>query len=145
MVLFCNSDYSELMKEVVIGELCCQSCLIDFSDAVDHRNHYREDLHRYNLKLKLKGKPPVSFEEFSDLQDDISSISGSDSDEHDEEDAKKIRSGSPKIIFQNSDGQKMSVFRCLLHSKKVYLLRNILSFLNKTFTHTLSHTECTQR
>lgn len=29
-----------------------------------HREHYKSDLHRYNLKLKMKGGAPVSEEEF---------------------------------------------------------------------------------
>lgn len=29
-----------------------------------YREHFKSDLHRYNLKLKMKGAPPVSEEEF---------------------------------------------------------------------------------
>ena len=62
---------------------------------------------------------------------DISSISGSDSstnDDSDEEGAlNKFSDGSyntcarnnPKIVFTLNDGRHLSLYRCLLHGKKV--------------------------
>lgn len=44
--------------------LGCNSCGLTFGDTSAHREHYRSDLHRYNLKLKMKGLPPVSEDEF---------------------------------------------------------------------------------
>lgn len=97
-------------------ELHCRTCLVSFSVIEDYRLHYRDDLHRYNLKLKLNGKPPVNQEEFCEIEDGISSLSGSDSED---DTSHKSVIGSPKVYFQNQAGQKMAVYRCLLHSKKV--------------------------
>lgn len=108
--------------ELLGEELHCRTCLISFSGNDDYRLHYRDDLHRYNLKLKLIGKSPVSQDEFCEIEDGISSISGSDSEEDSSEGTLKASVGSPKIYFQNQAGQKMAVYRCLLHSKKVWIL-----------------------
>ncbi|CAM9117956.1 unnamed protein product [Ectocarpus sp. 12 AP-2014] len=44
--------------------LVCNTCGLTFPDTGAHREHYKSDLHRYNLKLKMKGGAPVSEEEF---------------------------------------------------------------------------------
>ncbi|CAM9790182.1 unnamed protein product [Pylaiella littoralis] len=44
--------------------LGCNTCGLTFPDTGAHREHYKSDLHRYNLKLKMKGGAPVSEEEF---------------------------------------------------------------------------------
>ncbi len=100
-------------------ELHCRTCLISYFDKEDYRLHYRDDLHRYNLKLKLAGRLPVSQDEFCEIEDGISSLSGSDSEEDTSEETTKVSAGSPKIYFQNQSGQKMALYRSLLHQKKV--------------------------
>ena len=55
--------------------------------------HYKGDLHLFNLKQKIKGRPVITAEEFERLTD-ISSISGSDS-EDDDDDGHKFSSSSP--------------------------------------------------
>lgn len=54
--------------------------------------HYKGDLHLFNLKQKIKGRPVITAEEFERLTD-ISSISGSDSDS-DDDDGHKFSSSS---------------------------------------------------
>lgn len=93
--------------------------MITFSGLDDYRLHYKDDLHRYNLKLKLCGKPIVNQEEFCEIEDGISSISGSESEDERSVVSKTGVVGSPKIYFHNHIGQKMAVYRSLLHSKKV--------------------------
>ncbi|CAM9707449.1 unnamed protein product [Ectocarpus fasciculatus] len=44
--------------------LVCNTCGLTFPDTGAYREHYKSDLHRYNLKLKMKGGAPVSEEEF---------------------------------------------------------------------------------
>ncbi|KAJ1678435.1 pre-60S factor rei1, partial [Spiromyces aspiralis] len=36
----------------------CLTCQIAFHTAIEQRNHYRTDWHRYNLKRKVAGLPP---------------------------------------------------------------------------------------
>ncbi|KAJ6635941.1 Zinc finger protein [Pseudolycoriella hygida] len=45
--------------------LTCINCSLRFHDANAHKDHYKTDWHRYNLKLKINGLPPVTSEEFS--------------------------------------------------------------------------------
>lgn len=98
-------------------ELHCRVCLITFTDNEDFRSHYKDDWHRYNLKNKLRGRSPLSQENFAEIECGISSISGSESD--DEKSPSKPISGSPKLYFENETGTQMAIYRALLHPKKV--------------------------
>lgn len=108
--------------------------------------HYKGDLHLFNLKQKLKGKPIVSADEFEKLTD-ISSISGSDDseeeksssddtsdddiDDNDNDDvttqpkrlnkAKSaiVAKNKPKLMFKLIDSTVLVLFKCILLSKKV--------------------------
>ncbi|KAI8993773.1 C2H2 type zinc-finger-domain-containing protein [Trametes punicea] len=42
------------------GLYTCLSCTIAFHTAEDQRDHYRSDHHRYNMKRRVAGLPPVS-------------------------------------------------------------------------------------
>ena len=46
------------------GTKSCNTCGGGFFSAADYRAHFRSDWHRFNQKLKLQGRPPVSEEEF---------------------------------------------------------------------------------
>ena len=64
----------------------CNLCSLSFSTVAEQRSHVRSDLHGYNLKQRIKGLRPVGEEEFEKLIGDLDeSISGSESDESDEE------------------------------------------------------------
>ncbi len=108
-------------------------------------DHYKGDLHLFNLKQKLKGKPIVTEEEFEKLSD-ISSISGSEDEDEENfysstssssesdsenEDASKpyhhIASKKPKISFKLNDSTVLVMLRCILHGKKVKFLFNFQS------------------
>ncbi|XP_034641467.1 ankyrin repeat and zinc finger domain-containing protein 1 isoform X2 [Trachemys scripta elegans] len=100
--------------------------------------HYRLDWHRFNLKQRLLGRRALAAEEFEEKTraGDISSISGSDSDDSDSgsesdllsprghgnpgSDQQSHRPGtrSAKVLFHNSQGQLLSAYRCVLGSKK---------------------------
>ncbi|CAN0324347.1 unnamed protein product [Discosporangium mesarthrocarpum] len=45
--------------------LSCNTCGMSFEGTGPYREHFKTDLHRYNLKLKLKGLQSLSEEEFS--------------------------------------------------------------------------------
>jgi pre-60S factor REI1 len=44
--------------------LTCISCKMMFPTAKDQREHYKTDLHRFNLKRKVANLPPVTKEVF---------------------------------------------------------------------------------
>lgn len=68
------------------GPQSCSMCGIAFETLQDQRGHLRSDLHRYNLKQKLRGLKPVSEADFERLMGDLDeSLSGSDSDESEDE------------------------------------------------------------
>uniref|UniRef100_A0A6J0SKP5 Cytoplasmic 60S subunit biogenesis factor ZNF622 n=1 Tax=Pogona vitticeps TaxID=103695 RepID=A0A6J0SKP5_9SAUR len=44
----------------------CITCRVAFKDAEVQRTHYKTDWHRYNLKRKVAGMPPVTAENFQE-------------------------------------------------------------------------------
>ncbi|QDS74861.1 hypothetical protein FKW77_003251 [Venturia effusa] len=67
----------------------CNLCASSFPTLQEQRDHVRSDLHNYNLKQKLKGLKAVNEVEFESLIGDLSSISGSDSEETESEEEGK--------------------------------------------------------
>ncbi|KAH8662349.1 hypothetical protein BX600DRAFT_437747 [Xylariales sp. PMI_506] len=71
-----------------VGAQSCSLCGLAFDSVLDQRGHQKSDQHHYNLKQKLRGRPPVSEAEFEKLIGNLDeSLSGSDSeDSEDDED-----------------------------------------------------------
>ncbi|KAF4124532.1 C2H2 finger and ankyrin domain protein [Geosmithia morbida] len=69
----------------LVGAQSCSLCSLTFSSLEDQRSHQRSDLHRYNLKQKLRGLKPVTETDFEKLIGDLDeSLSGSDTSEDDD-------------------------------------------------------------
>ncbi len=47
--------------------LACTACALTFEDSAAHREHHRTDLHRFNLKRKVKMMEPLTTEQFDAL------------------------------------------------------------------------------
>jgi Bacteroidetes VLRF1 release factor/Ankyrin repeats (many copies) len=72
------------------GLIGCALCKTTFYNVQDQRQHVRSDFHRYNLKLQIKGLAPVSEATFIKQIGDLDeSISGSESEESDEDEGPK--------------------------------------------------------
>ncbi|XP_061547775.1 tRNA endonuclease ANKZF1 [Phycodurus eques] len=132
---------SENVREV-LDKMVCSACRCSFINREEQMEHYKLDWHRFNLRLKISVKPPVTAEEFERKTGagDLSSISGSESDSGEEKsdgdegesswnaaaggdndnlDDIGLMTGrlSSKVVFQDSVGQYLSVYRCILHRK----------------------------
>ena len=60
----------------------CSLCGLSFDGSAEQRQHVKSDLHRYNLKRKIKGQTPVSEADFDRMIGELDeSISGSESSE----------------------------------------------------------------
>lgn len=59
--------------------MCCSLCGAEFESREDQVQHYKADWHRYNLKQKLCGERVFSEQEFLNMIEEVSSISGSES------------------------------------------------------------------
>ena len=55
--------------EMVSMKFKCSSCEAGFNTANEHREHFRSDWHRFNLKRKNKGLPVISESEFNSLDE----------------------------------------------------------------------------
>ncbi|PIL25091.1 hypothetical protein GSI_12980 [Ganoderma sinense ZZ0214-1] len=79
------------VPQVTPGSRACNICLgATFVDVDDQRAHFRSDWHRYNIKIRLNGRDPVSephFAQLVDALDDSISGSASSSDEESDDDA----------------------------------------------------------
>lgn len=51
----------------------CTTCGTDFGDQVNNREHYKNELHTYNIKRHLNGLPPVTEEEFATMLNKLKS------------------------------------------------------------------------
>lgn len=110
------------VSDPVLGEeMYCRVCCVSFQSDAEFRKHFKDDWHRYNLKLYLRKKNPIDSEEFNSKIDDMSSISGSESESDNEQ--LKPTVGSPKIFCKNETGDVMAIYRCLLHHKKVVKIK----------------------
>ncbi|XP_037705658.1 ankyrin repeat and zinc finger domain-containing protein 1 isoform X2 [Choloepus didactylus] len=131
-------------------KLFCSTCEQTFQNHQEQREHYKLDWHRFNLKQRLKNRPPLSALDFEKQSSggDLSSISGSeDSDSTSEEDLQLLdeeraefeKPARPpgfhphRVLFQNAQGQFLSAYRCVLGPHQVppeeeeLLLQNLQS------------------
>ncbi|PNF40559.1 Ankyrin repeat and zinc finger domain-containing protein 1 [Cryptotermes secundus] len=105
-------------------KIFCSFCNAKFEDQAQEILHYKSDWHRYNLNRKLDDLKPVTEEKFTQLEDDMLSILGSESESEDGKSSDSIPSSvanlarHTKVFFENEDGKILSMYRCLLHGKK---------------------------
>ncbi|KDE03388.1 hypothetical protein MVLG_06106 [Microbotryum lychnidis-dioicae p1A1 Lamole] len=73
---------------ITAGNFTCALTGASFNDLQGLKDHYKTDWYRYNVKLKLQGKPtPVSEHDFAQLVEALSaSISGSESESTSDDD-----------------------------------------------------------
>ncbi|TKA29748.1 hypothetical protein B0A50_03111 [Salinomyces thailandicus] len=75
----------------------CSMCGLTFADLQEQRSHIRSDLHGYNVKLKMRGKPSVGETEFERLVGQLDeSLSGSDSSESEDDEDNELGNVKPK-------------------------------------------------
>uniref|UniRef100_A0A8C2HQB6 Ankyrin repeat and zinc finger peptidyl tRNA hydrolase 1 n=1 Tax=Cyprinus carpio TaxID=7962 RepID=A0A8C2HQB6_CYPCA len=133
----------------VSDKMFCSACRCAFESREEQMEHYKLDWHRFNLRQRLEGSSVVTVEEFEKKTGtgDISSISGSDSDSEDDDEVgpeetdsaldtdQSTRRLSTKAVFQNMQGQYLSLYRCLLQNKKDNeedLVSSLLKISNNT-------------
>ncbi|XP_016420594.1 ankyrin repeat and zinc finger domain-containing protein 1 isoform X1 [Sinocyclocheilus rhinocerous] len=136
----------------VSDKMFCSACRCNFESREEQMEHYKLDWHRFNLRQRLEGRSVVTVEEFEKKTGtgDLSSISGSDSDSEDgdlgdevgpEETDSALDTDqstcrlSTKAVFQNMQGQFLSLYRCVLQNKKDNeedLVSSLLKISNNT-------------
>ncbi|WOK99017.1 hypothetical protein Cni_G07729 [Canna indica] len=102
----------------------CNTCKAEFDSLQDQRSHFKSDLHRLNVKLRIAGKNIIKEDDFDNVGGDplfedldISSISGSEDElENDPiHQSSLLRKGDKqKICFHLQSGDIVSLWRCLL-------------------------------
>lgn len=137
----CSLDISD--------KLFCSACDQIFQNHQEQREHYKLDWHRFNLKQRLKNKPLLSASDFEKQSSagDLSSISGSDDSDSNEEDLPTLEEGRAeaekptrppgfyphRVLFTNAQGQFLYAYRCVLGPRQIppekaeLLLQNLQS------------------
>ncbi|XP_051839467.1 ankyrin repeat and zinc finger domain-containing protein 1 [Antechinus flavipes] len=112
----------------VSDRMLCSTCGQSLQSRQDQREHYRSDWHRFNLKQRLRGRPPLAAHEFEKQSSsgDLSSISGSEDSDSDLDQEELENMPNPggreaprvfhphRVLFCNAQGQFLSAYRCLL-------------------------------
>ncbi|KAF7281510.1 tRNA endonuclease ANKZF1-like [Rhynchophorus ferrugineus] len=113
-----SKDEERKIKLSFDNNLSCSYCCVTFPNIQVQRDHYKLDWHRFNLKQSLQSKHPITEDEFfkKTENDDLSSISGSDTEDDDSVDTYATAQG--KIFLQNRKGQIISLYRAILLNKK---------------------------
>ncbi|XP_060785144.1 tRNA endonuclease ANKZF1 isoform X2 [Neoarius graeffei] len=132
-------------EAVPLGEVSdrkfCSACQCSFESREEQMEHYKLDWHRFNLRQRLAGRSPITVEEFEKKtgMGDISSISGSDSEDeesHSEDDydgANNVMSYggrlSTRVLLQNAQGQYLCLYRCAVQKSKTDSEANLVDSL----------------
>eukprot|EP00210_Caulerpa_lentillifera_P002515 g2412.t1 len=116
-------------RETANGGLTCQVCGIGFGSQAEfesvesQRDHFKSDWHRYNLQRSQSHRPAIDWDQFQLKieNNDVSSISGSESDSDQEEGHPSGSNLSEKsdqsmVVFVTKDGLCFRIWRCLLES-----------------------------
>ncbi|XP_078535279.1 tRNA endonuclease ANKZF1 isoform X2 [Lissotriton helveticus] len=137
-----NEQKDVTLTPEVSDRMFCSTCQCGFDSRDEQTEHYKLDWHRFNLKRRIVGGSTITPEEFEDRTNagDLSSISGSDSDNSSEDEEteksgkdeveaistqmdqtkqKPHRQGpSNKLLFRNAEGQLLAVNQCVLGPAK---------------------------
>jgi hypothetical protein len=135
-----NQQQGEEQRDV----LKCTKCNVKFEDQEELRQHCKENWHKFNLKLLIRGALPLSAEQFSSLLsvgeivEGGSSGSDSNEDEESEDEEKEERllerlsfknqeerdfnneiqeQSSPKVVFVTEDGLAVAFWKRVLISQ----------------------------
>lgn len=104
----------------------CKTCgAVEVDTPEEWRAHFRSDWHRFNLRRRTTGRPAVDESEFGAMvtagADDVGSISGSESDESEDEDRllacrqqQQQQQRAPHFVFGPPGGRRLSVWRALV-------------------------------
>ena len=99
-------------RDGVLGlDKVCSACRLTFGHLAEHRDHCRLDLHRYNLKVGLRGRPPLTEGEFEGILeqlegDEEEEISGSEEEEEEaEEEGVSVMARESRLVLETADGR----------------------------------------
>ncbi|KAF9982299.1 hypothetical protein BGZ75_006337 [Mortierella antarctica] len=84
-----GSETAAAVSSLDSATASCRICgIAQFESVSKQREHVKLDWHRYNLKQQLLDKraKPISEQEFENMVQDLSSISGSDDEDHGDDD-----------------------------------------------------------
>jgi hypothetical protein len=120
-----TSEDQEIGQSISIGvrvsgeRMACSTCQVEFSERQQQVHHFKLDWHRYNIKQKIVGKAAVTEEVFEEMSD-VSSISGSDSEEKDgsESSVMCLSFRLPKVYFTGDDNLLYSIYKCIAPDQK---------------------------
>ncbi|OMO57133.1 hypothetical protein CCACVL1_25982 [Corchorus capsularis] len=107
---------------VAVPRLTCNTCKAKFDSLQDQRSHFKSEIHRFNVKLKIAGKDIVKEEDFDELTADsfkdyeAGSEDGADEVAAPRNDAHKSSIGNirQKLFIRLKTGERVSIWKSLI-------------------------------
>ena len=111
---------------------------------LEQRSHFKLDLHRYNMKQALKGKPAMSEEEWERVverleeneEEEISGSEEEDSEDEEEEGVIKLE-GEPRLLLESGD-MVLAIHRCLVANLRDVPVDEVVKSTSNYFQQTIS-------
>jgi len=141
-----EDDYRHNEERTSSSGTTCLACGIGvdaapFDSTGQQRAHFKTDWHRYNVKRRLAGLHRITEDNFIALiehegeLDAVGSLSGSESDTSDEDNANEGRrmeggtraTSGPQFIFSGCEDELFGVWRCLVAPDKERGVENLPS------------------
>uniref|UniRef100_A0A672T7Y4 Ankyrin repeat and zinc finger peptidyl tRNA hydrolase 1 n=1 Tax=Sinocyclocheilus grahami TaxID=75366 RepID=A0A672T7Y4_SINGR len=120
----------------VSDKMFCSACRCHFESREEQMEHYKLDWHRFNLRQRLEGRSVVTVEDVIFLEDgDLGDEVGPEETESALDTDQSTCRLSTKAVFQNMQGQFLSLYRCVLQNKKDNeedLVSSLLKISNNT-------------
>lgn len=132
-----NSKENEIHDPKNVLNRTCNTCSLQFENEEEQFQHFKSDWHSFNLKLKVAGVVPVSFQDYqmikSNGEDDDSSSDEEWKLEEEEEEENQRVIGSSKLIFVQTNGERFSIWKNLVKQSSTQEENILKSFsqLNK--------------
>jgi len=112
-----KEQVKEMGKLSIEEGLTCRSCGVTFTSVEEQREHFKLDWHRCNVKRKVAKKAPLTETQFEKMMEEaeLSSISGSDSEEE-EDSSMLLNVKAPLIEFHLNHhmGKYATIWKTLL-------------------------------
>ncbi|OMO78614.1 hypothetical protein CCACVL1_14261 [Corchorus capsularis] len=106
---------------VAVPRCTCNTCKAEFDSLQEQRSHFKSDIHRLNVKLKIAGKDIVKEEDFDEelnadfVKDyDVSSISGSEDEADKVANPRNNAHKRQKLFIRLKSGERVSIWKSLI-------------------------------
>ncbi|OMP09395.1 hypothetical protein COLO4_05508 [Corchorus olitorius] len=103
-----DSLENQTRSGVAVPRLTCNTCKAKFESLQDQRSHFKSEIHRFNVKLKIAGKDIVKEEDVDELGAD--EVAAPRNDAH----KSSIGNTRQKLFIRLKTGERVSIWKSLI-------------------------------